>query len=244
MSLDKTELKYLITELKKVFATKKEFNNIRDIVDEPPVYTKPTVSLGVKPANIFHNMTFDVLLTPQFVQNDAGEITKIVIKRNGETIVEASSIDQFSDLVIGSHGDRFYYELELYYGEGVIKNTELGRPDNVNNIKEGMIIATNNVRVYAPSFYGIMDDNNNFIEAEKILNTSKNRTFEDITMKNSRFAYVYPSSFGEITSIKDANNFEYINSYTKNVMEVEGVEYFAYVLTDPVTITGFKQIFS
>ena len=27
MSLDKTELKYLITELKKVFATKKEFNN-------------------------------------------------------------------------------------------------------------------------------------------------------------------------------------------------------------------------
>ena len=55
---------------------------------------------------------------------------------------------------------------------------------------------------------------------------------------------MYPSSYGELSSIKDANNFEYINSYSKSISAYNGVEYFIYILIDPVTITEFKQVFS
>ena len=55
---------------------------------------------------------------------------------------------------------------------------------------------------------------------------------------------MYPKSFGALTSIKDANNFDYINSYTRSEMTYNDVDYYVYILTDPVTITGFKQAFS
>ena len=60
------------------------------------------------------------------------------------------------------------------------------------------------------------------------------------TLSNQRSCYCYPASFGNLTSIKDANNFEYLSSYTKTTVD----DYNVYTLTDPVTATGFKQIYS
>ena len=62
-------------------------------------------------------------------------------------------------------------------------------------------------------------------------------------MVNSRTCYMYPKDFGKLTTIKDANNFEYINSYTLTERTINGVNYYIYTLTDPVTITNFKQSF-
>jgi hypothetical protein len=55
---------------------------------------------------------------------------------------------------------------------------------------------------------------------------------------------MYPSSYGELSSIKDANNFDYINSYKLVKMMHNEVEYNVYILKDPVKINGFKQIFA
>lgn len=63
-------------------------------------------------------------------------------------------------------------------------------------------------------------------------------------LNNQKSCYCYPASFGNLTSIKDANNFEYIRSYTKTNVSVDGVSYNVYTLTDPVTIASFKQIFA
>lgn len=63
-------------------------------------------------------------------------------------------------------------------------------------------------------------------------------------LNNQRSCYCYPASMGNLTSIKDANNFEYISSYTKTNVTVDGVSYNVYTLTDPVTASGFKQIFA
>lgn len=64
------------------------------------------------------------------------------------------------------------------------------------------------------------------------------------SLDNKRSCYCYPASFGNLSSIKDANNFEYINSYTKTSVTVDETAYNVYTLTDPVTATGFKQIFA
>ena len=64
------------------------------------------------------------------------------------------------------------------------------------------------------------------------------------TLSNQRSCYCYPASFGNLTSIKDANNFEYLSSYTKTNVTVDDVSYNVYTLTDPVTATGFKQVYA
>lgn len=68
-------------------------------------------------------------------------------------------------------------------------------------------------------------------------------------LSNQKSCYCYPTSLGALTSIKDANNFEYIGSYdrtTVNVTTLDGtvVAYYVYTLRDPVTIASFKQIFA
>lgn len=63
-------------------------------------------------------------------------------------------------------------------------------------------------------------------------------------LSDQRSCYAYPASFGNLTSIKDANNFEYLSSYTKTSVTVDGTAYNVYTLTDPVTASGFKQIYA
>lgn len=64
------------------------------------------------------------------------------------------------------------------------------------------------------------------------------------TLSNQRSCYCYPASMGNLSSIKDGNNFEYINSYTKTNVTVDDVSYNVYTLTDSVTASGFKQIYA
>lgn len=78
----------------------------------------------------------------------------------------------------------------------------------------------------------------------KNVKNTKAFTYNNITLNDERICYAYPVSFGNLTSIKDANNFEYISSYTKYTMTIDSVSYNVYVLTDPITATGFKQIYS
>ena len=77
----------------------------------------------------------------------------------------------------------------------------------------------------------------------KNVKTGKGQT-ATFTLSNQRACYCYPASFGNLTSIKDANNFEYLSSYTKTTVAVDGVDYNVYTLTDSVTATGFKQVYA
>lgn len=58
-------------------------------------------------------------------------------------------------------------------------------------------------------------------------------------ISDARTCYAYPASMGNLTHIKDDNNFEYINSFTKTTDTINGETYNVYTLTDPVTATNF-----
>ena len=97
------------------------------------------------------------------------------------------------------------------------------------------------------SYYGAVTtaptDKEGIIGLAKNVKTSKALT-ATFNLSNQRSCYAYPASMGNLTSVKDANNFEYINSYTKTTVTVDGVAYNVYTLTDPVTATGFKQVYA
>lgn len=83
----------------------------------------------------------------------------------------------------------------------------------------------------------------------KTIKNNKSFTWSNITLNDERFLYYYPKSFGALTSIKDGNGFSQWDSYTKFEVDVTSpitgdvVPYYAYLLTDATTGTGFKQIY-
>lgn len=99
-----------------------------------------------------------------------------------------------------------------------------------------------------PSYFGAVSED--FVPSEggikaltKIVKGSKAYT-GTINLVNQKTCYSYPKSFGNLTKILDSNNVDYIGSYALSELTVNGETYNVYLLKDPTTITGFKQIFS
>ena len=67
------------------------------------------------------------------------------------------------------------------------------------------------------------------------------RTFN---LNNQKVCIAYPKSFGAATSIKDANGFDYLASYTRSELSVNGELYYVYLLANATTITDMKQTLS
>lgn len=222
-----------------------DISTILSMIDEPPTYTKPTISIALSKSNIEHSKTYDISISTTFKQNDAGNITGYKVYKNNSVIFENSSISNYTDTITIQHGGSITYKTEVAYANGPIKNTMLGIPYPSTSIKSGSITSSGTIKAYALSYYGVIDGsefiNTNGLTSE--LRTSKSDTIT-VSLTNQRIIYMYPKSFGNLTSIKDANNFDYINSYTLSNATVNDVEYNIYILTDPVTINNFKQIFN
>lgn len=119
---------------------------------------------------------------------------------------------------------------------------------------DGMSVSTSRSLVAVhPSYSGIITDKN-WIPSDADLTQKVNRlalrggrswTWGGINLNDARPCIAYPQYFGKLTSIKDGNNFEYINSYTLYPnCKVEDTPYFVYILTDPTTVNDIKQIYS
>ena len=216
-----------------------------DIVDTPPTYTNPTLSLNIDPATIQHNTNTSITIKPNFVQNDAGTVAQYTLLRNGSPIHTATSTSSYTDTVSINHGNSVTYQATVIHGNGQIKNTLLGKPYPNTSIKAGTISSSGTVRAYALSYYGVISSEEvvDISALNSRLSTSKSYTYTT-DLANQKIVYMYPKSFGVLTSIKDANNFDYIDSYRLTISTYSGVEYYIYVLHDPVTITNFKQIFN
>lgn len=67
------------------------------------------------------------------------------------------------------------------------------------------------------------------------------RTFN---LNNQKACIAYPKAFGAATGIKDANGFDYLASYTRSELNINGELYYVYLLTNATTITDMKQMIS
>ena len=219
--------------------------DVIDILDMPPTYTNPTLSLNINPATIQHSTSTSITIKPNFVQNDAGTVVQYTLSRNGSPIYTATSASSYTDTVSINHGNNATYQATVVHSNGQIKNTLLGKSYPDRSIKAGSISSSGIVRAYALSYYGVISSKevDDISTLNSRLSTSKSHTYTT-DLANQKIVYMYPKSFGVLTSIKDANNFDYIDSYRLTISTYSGVEYYVYILHDPVTITNFKQIFN
>lgn len=107
------------------------------------------------------------------------------------------------------------------------------------------------VNFVSPGYFGAV--NADFIVNEDSIDDIKSLTellrssrsySNSINLTNQKVVYAYPASFGNLISIKDANNFDYINSYTKSIFNINGESYNIYIMKDATTINNFTQIYS
>lgn len=100
-----------------------------------------------------------------------------------------------------------------------------------------------------PSYFGVVESNftptpegiqglssGEIIKNGKVYNTS---AFNQNAQKN---CYAYPKAFGVLTSITDGKN-EFINSYTRSELEVNGEMYHVYVLSKASTVSNYSLQF-
>ena len=129
--------------------------------------------------------------------------------------------------------------------EGVTTNTTY----TVKASKSGVTVQGSTSAIFVnPSYFGAVavgfTPTEDTIKAlTKSVKNGKGYT-GTVTLTNQKVCYAYPKSMGALTAIKDANNFEYLQSYTRSEVTVWDEVYYVYVLTDPVSIEGFKQIYS
>jgi hypothetical protein len=78
----------------------------------------------------------------------------------------------------------------------------------------------------------------------KAIRSSKSSTQSGLTWTAKRYAYVYPKAFGTLVSIKDGNGFEYMSGFTMTTLQIDNVDYYAYVMTEQSSVSNFRFIFS
>ena len=227
----------------KVTELNEKVTKILKAVDTPPTFTKPTLSLGANKTIIEHNIATSITITPTFRQNDGGAITNYTLMKGATSLVNSTTTQAYTDTITLSHNSSITYTATATYSSGASKTSTFGV--EYAGLSAGNVSANSTIRAYALSYYGVIDGDNitNVVGLSSRLGTSRGYT-TTYNMTKQRSVYMYPKSFGTLTSIKDSNNFEYINSYTRNEMTYNNVDYYVYILTDPVTITNFKQIFS
>lgn len=91
------------------------------------------------------------------------------------------------------------------------------------------VVAANKTSVTSAD---IPSKNNN----KAVINT-KSRTVS-ISQTNQKLVYVYPSYFGDLTSIKDGNGFQGFSGYTKSTFSMGSTTYNAYIQNTPATANG------
>lgn len=129
---------------------------------------------------------------------------------------------------------------------GITVNTTF----RVEATKEGVTKTGSVSAVFVnPSYFGVVESNftptpegiqglssGEIIKNSKTYNTS---AFNQNAQKN---CYAYPKAFGALTSITDGKN-EFINSYTRSELEVNGEMYYIYVLSEASTVSNYSLQF-
>ena len=222
-----------------------EGTNLEDIIKKILVkYLPPTATFTITPSNTLK----------LFGDTITSEIMKVVVTKKSNDITEiAFKADStvLNSITSGvNNGGTFSY---TYTPSTPISNTVTLSVD----VKDGEQTVTKSIKITFcyPTYYGTVADSVASMSAsdiqgleKRVAVNNKAMTWSGISMDYGKLCYAYPKSFGALTSIKDANNVDYINSYTRTEVTLtengNSVVYYCYLLTDAAGVSNFKQIYA
>lgn len=213
----------------------KTTQEIIDMMVNP--YMPPVIGISINPSSTLYEIGKDATVTiTANLTKKTKDITGARILKNGTDLKVASS-DELT--------------AKTFSQASVTFNSDTTFSSKVSDADGEVNGNTITVKFTRKSFYGLIDagatvDSDTAIEAlgSNQLTGSKGLTWNNLTANNQKLAYAYPESFGNLTSIKDQNNFDYISSFIKTTVQRDGVNYNVYILRDPMSITGARVTFA
>lgn len=183
------------------------------------------LTLTVTGGGVYRKTTTQTVTVKWTVKQGPEVITPDSLKINNEPVDVSLTSKQFS---------------------GIAVNTTF----RVEATKDGVTKTDSVFAVFVnPSYFGVVDSNftptpegiqglssGEIIKNGKTYNTS---AFNQNAQKN---CYAYPRVFGALTSITDGKN-QFINSYTRSELEVNGEMYYVYVLSEASTVSNYSLQF-
>lgn len=183
------------------------------------------LTLTVTGGGVYRNTTTQTVTVSWSLKQGPDAVTPDSLKINNEPVDVSLTSKQFP---------------------GITVNTTFG----VEATKGGVTKTGSVSAVFVnPSYFGVVESNftptpegiqglssGEIIKNSKTYNTS---AFNQNAQKN---CYAYPKVFGALTSITDGKN-EFINSYTRSELEVNGEMYYVYVLSEASTVSNYSLQF-
>ena len=108
-----------------------------------PTYTQPTVTLaksvsGTAAGSYEAGTSITPILTATFNKNDAGDLTKLaILKGSSEVGSDTSSPYTYTGDAIVLGDETISFKAQATYGDGPVKNNNLGEPDATGQVKAG-----------------------------------------------------------------------------------------------------------
>lgn len=204
----------------------------------PATYTQPGVTCRVIAGSTAGNYEVGTTLNPtlqgMFVQNDAGALTQIEILKNGSSVatsptspVEASE----QSFVIGD--ETVTFTAKATYGDGQIKNDNLGQPSPEGQIKAGSVTSSGVSFVGKRNlFYGtgvgeVPSITSAMVRglSQKKLAPANGNVFDiAVSVGQQYVVFAYPATLRDVNQVMyvETNDPGMASSFDKTTISVEG----------------------
>lgn len=224
----------------KVYPAGTDYETIlEDLVSQ---YLAPAVLLTINPSATLYDVVADTV--------DKIEMFATVTKKTSDIAKVEFFVNGVSKNAVTSNvanGGLFEY----IYEPGTPINADVTLKAVATDTKDESSSATKTIKFVAKSYYGIVDATTG-APTEAVIKTlngvlkdTKNYVYEGITTDWGKVCYAYPSSFGNLTSIKDTvNNLNYTTEFTKTTETVDGIEYVVYTQTSASAATNIQLTFA
>jgi len=251
---------YIDTEIEKINSTIDI--KISDAIEKSKEYTDDKVNdISIDVDNAFSSISVNPVqnkVITAAISKINAELFPLTISVSGGGVFEKRTTQTITVRWTVKEGNDVVTPDTILINDAPVANTSTSKVfDNVTTTTSYIVKATkdettvngNTMAIFVnPSYFGAVAAG--FVPTEesikaltKSVKNSKGYT-GNVSLNNQKTCYAYPKSFGALTSIKDANNFEYLSSYTRTELTVWDETYYVYVLKDSTTITNFRQIYS
>ena len=192
----------------------------------------PTLTLNISPSKTLYDV----------VENTVSAVAMNAVV--GKKTYNLSKIEYYVDNVLKhtqniTTGGTYTYNVSF----SPATNSDFTLKAIVYDSRTGTPMSTTkstNVKFVGKSYYGFVADSigiptESQVKAlqNNVLKDTKNLKYSNITFDYNKVVYAYPSSFGNLTSIKDEiGNFDYTSSFSKQNLTIDSIAYTLYIQND------------
>jgi len=197
-------------------------------------YNPPLISIAISPATTIYekgNKVSSITITASITKKSEA-IEKV------EFLVDGIVVDTVTDGV--SAGGSFSYTYDTEFGTN---KTFRVRTNDVDT--KTSKYADRTVSFILPYYHGVVDADtvSELTGLTKDLSVKGTKSYS-YTADNQYCVIMYDSSYADLTSIKDQNNFENISNFTKKTVTIGDYSYKYYITSGRKTLSGFKFTFA